>query len=91
MTQLFTPTTNFYTPERFRHSFSELFGTTSEKDWLKEHPEATHVSPSRFKTRKEQDEARWAKANKDAADIEKSLKANKTLAAPRGKKRRSAA
>ena len=95
VTQLFTPTTNFNIPQAFKHSFSDLFGTTSEKDWLKEHPEATRVNPSTFKTRREKDESRWAKAHKDAADIEHALRANATLTSGnrpgRKKKSRSAA
>lgn len=84
MKQEFTPPTIFMTPEAFRHSFSELFGTTSEKDYLKANPHAVKVSPSTFRSRRQQDEARWAKAHVEAADVEHALKANATLTAPRG-------
>ena len=92
VTQLFTPPTQIIaSPQVFKHTFGELYGTSSEKDWLKEHPEAVRVNQSTFKTRREKDEARWAKAHKEAADIETALKANKTLRSDGRKKSRSAA
>lgn len=86
--QLFSPPSQIIScPQAFKQTFGEQFGTSSEKDWLKENPHATKVSPSRFRTRRQQDEARWAKAHKEAADVEHALKANATLTAPRKKKK----
>jgi hypothetical protein len=91
MKQEFSPPSTIYTPEAFKHSFGELFGTSSEKDYRKANPHAVpQESPSRFRTRRQQDESRWAKARKDGAEVEQALRANATLTAPRGKKKKGA-
>jgi len=91
MKQEFTPPTVFMLPESFKHSFSELFGTTSEKDYRKDNPHAVpQESPSRFRTRRQQDETRWAKAHKDAAEVEHALKANRTLLSDGKRKKKGA-
>lgn len=44
---LFSPPTVFITPEAFKHSYSEMFGTTSEKDYLRANPNLEIMSHSR--------------------------------------------
>jgi len=75
----FNPTSNILIKESFRHSFSELFGVTSEKDYLKEHPELERVNPSTFVSAADKRRRRVEKANKDVADIEKAIRANRSL------------
>jgi putative FmdB family regulatory protein len=87
---LFSPPSQIIaSPMAFRQTFGEQFGTSSEKDWLKANPHATKVNQSTFRSRKDQDEARWAKANKTAVEVEHALKANATLTAPRARKKKS--
>ena len=91
--QLFCPPTQIIScPQAFKQTFGEQFGTSSRKDWEAANPHATQdISPSRFRTRRQKDEARWARANKDAAEAEHALRANATLTASPKKKKRSAA
>ena len=94
LAQLFSPPTEIIaSPKAFKYTFGELYGTSSEKDYLREKEQAgtpvERINPSTFKTRKEINEAKWAKAHKDAADIEASLRANKTLTAGASGKKKS--
>lgn len=84
--QLFTPTTNISIPQAFGYTFSDLYGTSSEKDWLKDNPDAVRVNRSTFKTKREQNEAKWAANNRKVADLEKNLMAQGKLKKPRAKK-----
>ena len=86
---LFSPPSQIIaSPRSFKYTFGELYGTSSEKDYLREHPNVERINQSTFRTKKQKNEAKWAKAHKDAASIEHAIQANRTLTA--GSKRRSA-
>jgi hypothetical protein len=80
---LFSPPSVIRIPEAFRHSFSELFGTTSEKDFHKANPDLERVNPSgadnseRAKARRERE-----RTIKEGLDVEKSLLAQGKLKRP---------
>lgn len=80
---LFSPPTQIRIPESFRHSFSELFGTSSEKDFHKANPGLERVNPSgadnseRAKARRERE-----RTIKEGLDVEKSLLAQGNLKRP---------
>ena len=76
----FSLNSNVFIPERFRHSISELWGTSSEKDYLKEHPNLIPYSETaNMKTKRERDDAEAAAADAYVTDVNKALRANKTL------------
>lgn len=74
---LFSPPTTVVIPNAFKYSFSQLFGTTSEKDFLKEHPElvptreAEHVEHPRDRARRKKQDA-----DKYVADVATAIYAN---------------
>jgi len=76
---LFTPTTNIYIPNAFRYSFSDLFGTSSEKEYLKEHPELERINHSTFVSAEDRRKKKVEKAKKEADEIERAINANRTL------------
>lgn len=80
---LFSPPTQIRIPESFRHSFGELFGTSSEKDYRKDNPNLEIVNPSgadnseRAKARRERE-----RTIKEGLDVEKVLLAQGKLKRP---------
>ncbi len=86
MERLFSPTTNVYVPQSFKYATSDLYGTSSMKDWLKDNPTATRINRSTFKTKREMNEAKWAANNRKVADMEKALIAQGKMKRPRAKK-----
>lgn len=79
LTPLFSPPTNIRIPPNWNIAFSDLFGTTSEKDYLKENPNLERLNMSTFRSQKSIRQSRLEKANKEAADIEQAIIANRTL------------
>lgn len=79
LTPLFSPNFNVFIPRAFGYSFSDLFGTSSEKEYLKENPGLEKVNPTTFKSQREIRAERKAEADRTVADIERAIKANKTL------------
>ena len=88
--QLFTPTTNISIPQAFAYAFSDLYGTSSEKEYVDKMEKAgtpvTRVNRSTFKTKREQQEAKWAANNRKVEDMERTLMAQGKLKKPRAKK-----
>lgn len=88
LTPLFTPNGNFIIPNSFRYSFSDLFGTTSEKDFIKANPdlvpshELDNIESARDKLEREGREA-----DAKVADIERAMKANRTLTEDKRRKK----
>jgi hypothetical protein len=82
---LFSPPANIYTPEAFKHSFSELFGTTSEKDYIRESKEQgrelTRINHSdhSFVSARDKRRKRYEEAKAVDADITQAMLANRTL------------
>src|SRR3990167_8670112 len=81
LTLLFSPPdpANVYIREAFRHSFSELFGTTSEKDYHRENPNLTRINHSdhSFVPAREKRRKRFEEAQAVDADISRAMKANR--------------
>lgn len=83
LTPLFSPPTNIVIPNAFHYAFSDLFGTSSEKDFLKENPNLERVSKSglddsdRARKRRQRD-----KEIKEGLDVEKALLAQGKLKKP---------
>lgn len=79
---LFSPPSQVIIPNAFRYSFSDLFGTSSEKDYLKANPNLVRSNPSTsndIKARKRRERDREIK---EGLDIEKSLLAQGKLKRP---------
>jgi len=85
--QLFTPTTNISIPAAFALAFSDLHGTASEKDYVKERAASgnpvTRINRSTFRTKREQDESKWAANNRKVTDMENTLMAQGKLKKPK--------
>jgi len=80
---LFSPPSVIRIPEAFRHSFSELFGTSSEKDYRKENPGLEVVSHSRtHKGEKQKKKEERDSIIKEGLEIEKTLLAQGNLKRP---------
>ena len=77
---LFSPPTQIVIPRAFGAVYSDLFGTSSEKEYRKEHPELEVISPSR--TTKSDRQKRKEERDKiiaEGRDIENTLKARGQL------------
>lgn len=80
---LFSPPTQIIIPRAFGHSFGELFGTSSEKEYRKEHPELEVISPSRtYKGEKQKKKEERDKIIKEGLEVEKVLLAQGDLKKP---------
>lgn len=89
LTPLFSLNANFYIPNSFRYSFSDLFGTTSEKDFIKAHPDLVPVSElQNIEGAKEKVEREGREADAVVADIERAMIANRTLTTGGRKKKK---
>ena len=80
---LFSPPTQIRIPEAFRHSFGELFGTSSEKEFHLANPELEVISPSRtYKGEKQKKKEERDKAIKEGLEVERVLLAQGDLKRP---------
>ncbi len=80
LSPLFSPNTNVFIPIAFGYGFSDLYGTSSEKEFLRSNPDLIpHGEAQNIKSRKDVIRERAEQADKEVANIERAMKANKTL------------
>lgn len=80
MTLLFSPPSVIFIPNAYKYAFSDLFGTSSEKDFLKANPDLVPAREVNVAERpKERMRRKSEQAARDIADIERAIHANKTL------------
>jgi len=84
LTPLFTPNTNIFIRESFRHSFSELTGYSSEKELLKANPDLVpHSELNNIESARDRMEREGREADAKVADIEHALMAQGKMKKPK--------
>ena len=74
LTPLFSPPTQIVIPRAFGVAYSDLFGTSSEKDYRAANPDLEVVSPSRTaKSDRQRKKAEREKVIAEGKDIERTL------------------
>lgn len=86
LTKLFSPPSSIYVPRAFKYVFSDLFGTSSEKDFLKENPNVERVNMSTFTPARDRLRSQWAKAKQEGEDVERALNTSATVNGGRAKR-----
>lgn len=83
LTPLFSPPTQIVIPNAFHYAFSDLFGTSSEKDFHKANPGLERVSHSQTDNSERAQKRRKRESEiKEGLDVEKALLAQGTLKRP---------
>lgn len=80
---LFSPPSIIYVGKAFGYAFSDLFGTSSEKQYHKDNPGLIRMNKSdhSFVSKREERRKKSNEADRTVADIEGAMKANRTLVA----------
>lgn len=73
LTPLFSPPTTVVIPNAFKVVFSDLFGTSSEKDFLKENPGLERPASKSQHSEREKKAAERSRIIREGQDIEKAL------------------
>ena len=82
LTPLFSPPSTIVIPNSFRYVYSDLFGTSSEKEYLKANPTLERVNQSTSHDVRSQKKRERDKIIKEGNDVERQLLATGVLKKP---------